>query len=70
MSEWIFSVKLADWPKNIPDGEYERRNDGTKTSYPRTLQEVIFAMLNVLNEDNVEWYEASLALDKDAEGNY
>ena len=70
MSGWIFSVKLADWPKNIPDGEHIQRSDGAKVAYPRTLQEVLFDVLDVLNRDNVEWYEARLELDRDAEGNY
>jgi hypothetical protein len=70
MSEWVFSVKLPEWPRNIPDGEHARRADGVTVSYPRTLQDVLFDMLDVLNRDNVEWYEARLELDKDAEGNY
>lgn len=69
MSQWRFVVTL-DWPKNIPDGEYERKGDGVKTTYPRTVQEVLFDLLDVLNRDNVEWWDARLELDKDAEGNY
>ena len=70
MSEWVLSVKLADWPKNIPDSEPYLRSDGVTMTSPRTLQEVVFDVLDVLNRDNVEWYEARLELNKDAEGNY
>jgi hypothetical protein len=64
VSTWRLVIEF-DWPDTFPDttmiGGRER---------PKHMQDILYELLEPLNRDNVQWYDARFELVRSLEGDY
>jgi hypothetical protein len=53
-----------DWPHELPSAPLDVR------ARPKTMQDLLFELLEPLNRDNVTWYEAGFELVRSPDGDY
>jgi hypothetical protein len=53
-----------DWPDELPSAQLGGRERA------KTMQDLLFELLEPLNRDNVTWYEAGFELVRSPDGDY